>query len=795
MNRFPWPRAILALVLLAFAVAGLSRISFDVDILKLLPTHLRQVEGLSLFLKHFAQRDELIITVEAPTAVAAEKAADGIAAQLGRMPDQVTRAVARPPWETQPAQLAEIVAFLLLNQPPEAVRASVAKLSPEEAPKTAQAAIDNLTDSVSPQEIALRSYDPFDLAGPLASSVLAGASQQSEFASADGTFHVVYVQAARSFKNYRDAGAWIEGIHRAAAPWETGGVRLGFTGEPAFVATISASTQQDMTSSGIVTMIVIALIFWLCYRRAKPLLELQSMLVIIFALTLAFAGLVFSELTVIGVGCAAIMIGLSVDYGYFIFQRSQHHEGSVADLQRQCLQYIMWTSGTTAAAFFALNASSLPGLSQLGNLVGAGVIVGAIVMVTIFAPLAMRRRRLEGALPPGPAQRVVQSPAFRRVGAWVTGAAVLATLSALAFKGMPPVDFSAKTMRPRVNSANDAMDRLYAKLTNESEMVSLVVRGGSVDAVLTRLRAADAALKKARERGEVKSFQTALPIWPDAANQQANLPVVAPLAAQAPRLEAVLREAGFKDEAFALTGAVLRQWAAWSAQPTPIWPSNEASRWIFRRVAARAGNDWLALGAVTPAPNRDQDVANAISGDGVYLVSWALLGEELRHTIPREFIHVIVGLAVMVIALLALAFRSVRSVGLFVATTLLVLACLAGTLSLLGLRWNFFNLASLLLLLGTGTDYSILFLLALKRNGGDVDAAHRELTLVICLCATSAAAGFGTISWANNAGLASLGETCALGLVLDAAISVFLLPLAYEWLHRPRGQSAASLGA
>lgn len=788
MNRpnFSGRRVLLLVALLAFAVAGLSRISFDVDILKLLPTHLRQVEGLSLFLKHFAQRDELIITVEAPTAEAAEAAADGIAAQLAKMPDQVARAVARPPWETQPAGLAELAAFLLLNQPPDALRASVARLSPEQAPITAQAALENLTDSVSPQEIALRSYDPFDLAGPLAARVLGGAAPQSEFASADGTFHVVYVQAAHPFKNYRQAGAWIEAIHRAAAPWETGGVRLGFTGEPAFVSTISASTQHDMTTSGIVTMVAIALIFWLCYRRAKPLLELQSMLLIIFALTLAFAGLVFGDLTVIGVGCAAIMIGLSVDYGYFIFQRSQHHEGSVADLQRQCLQYIVWTSGTTAAAFFALNASSLPGLSQLGNLVGTGVIVGAIVMVTIFAPLAMRRRRLAGALPPGPAQRLVQSHAFRRAGAWVTGAAVLVTLGALAIKGMPPVDFSAKTMRPRVNSANDAMDRLYSRLTNESDMVSLVIRGGSVEAVLTRLRAAEAALGKAQERGDVKNFQTALPLWPDAAAQQANLLLVAPLAAEAPRLEAVLREAGFKEEAWALTGAVLRQWAAWSAQPTPIWPTNEASRWIFRRIAARAGADWLALGLVTPAPGRDAAVADAVSGDGVYLVSWALLGEELRRTIPREFIHVIVGLAVTVIALLALAFRSARSVGLFIATTLLVLACLAGTLSLLGLSWNFFNLAALLLLLGTGTDYSILILLALKRNRGDVDAAHRELTLVICLCAASAAAGFGTISWANNAGLASLGETCALGLVLDAAISVFLLPLAYEWLHRKR---------
>ncbi len=113
-------------------------------------------------------------------------------------------------------------------------------------------------------------------------------------------------------------------------------------------------------------------------------------------------------------------------------------------------------------------------------------------------------------------------------------------------------------------------------------------------------------------------------------------------------------------------------------------------------------------------------------------------------------------------------------------------------MSLLGLTWNFFNLAALLLLLGTGTDYSILLLLALRRNGGDVPAARRELFVVICLCACSASAGFGSISWANHLGLASLGQTCALGLLLDAAVSVFLIPPAWAWLHRAKIAQPAS---
>jgi hypothetical protein len=186
---------------------------------------------------------------------------------------------------------------------------------------------------------------------------------------------------------------------------------------------------------------------------------------------------------------------------------------------------------------------------------------------------------------------------------------------------------------------------------------------------------------------------------------------------------------------------------------------------------------------VEPVPGRENALVSAVESPGVYLVSWNLLGSQLKRVIPAEFRRVIIGLLGILLFLLALAFRSARALALFVLTSGLVLVCLAGAMSLLGMTWNFFNLAAILLLLGTGTDYSILLLLAMKRNGGDAPAAQRELGLVICLCVASASAGFGTISWANNMGLASLGQTCAMGLLIDALISIFLLPPAWEFLH------------
>jgi len=780
---------LLGVVAVTCIAVGLSRVSFNIDILELLPAKLREVQGLSLFLKNFSQPSELVITLETDDADSAELAADSLAEHLQRRADLVKQAVARPPWEKNPADLAELLAFALLNQSPDKIGELTTRLSPAQAPETLTATLATLSESISPQKLAMASHDPYDLGAALANSDLLAQSQHSEFASADGTFRVLYVEAVKPLENYKAAIAWSQAIKEEAAQWRgQRNVKLGFTGEPAFVADISGSMEWDMMSSGAITLVVIALIFWLCYRRAQPLLILQAMLILIFTVSLAIAGLLLDHLTVIGVGCAAIMIGLSVDYGYFVYQHSRQQRGTVRALQRQCLQNIMWTAGTTAAAFFALNLSSLPGLSQLGNLVGIGVIVGAVVMLGVFAPITARFHRLEKARPSSILERGFATPRFQRYGAWFTLTLVAVLLGSLVFKGFPPATFSPTALRPRANGAYVAMDRLSSRLTDDRDTLSLVIAGHDENEVLSRLQSTETRLEAAKANGAVVDYHTALPIWPNTECQKSNLPILARLVTETPRLRRTLQAAGFQDEAFSLTEAVLKQWQSWARRTPPIWPDNEFCRWIFRHSAKHAAGQVLAMGIVQPAAGREEALTAAVEGPGVYLVSWSRLGAKLRRVIPRELAQVTGGLIGVVVLLLAFAFRSARAVGLFVATTALVLLCLAGAMSLLGMTWNFFNLAAVLLLLGTGTDYSILLLLALRRNGGDVPAAQHELGLVILLCASSAAAGFGTISWANHLGLASLGQTCALGLIIDALISFYLLPRAWALIHPGRRQ-------
>ncbi len=768
---------ILALVL--FVGAGLSRINFNIEILKLLPTHLGQVEGLSLFLKHFSLPNELIITVNADNPELAEEGATKVAAVLRARTDLVKRALSEPPWEKKPEQLAELVAFLVMNQSPENVTGLIERLSAAKAPATVQKTLQRLNDSFSPQEVALLSYDPYGLAsGAMDLGGLSGA-EKSEFSSADGMFRVVYVETTVPFANYKKTIAWMREIRSLARGAAPPGVTLGFTGEPAFVADISSTTEWDMASSGFITLLIIAAIFWGFHRRARPLFDLQLMLLLIFTISLAAAGLFLNELTVIGVGFASIMIGLSVDYGFLIHQRSLTHTGTLRELQWHCLRDIRWTSGTTAAAFFSLNFSSLPGLSQLGNLVGIGVLVGGAVMLLVFAPMALRWKKHTAEATP--AERWLASESVRRRGAWATSALVLFLGGTLLVKGLPGVDGSARSLRPRESEAYAALDQMLKHLADDSQLLSLVISGKNEEEVAQRLQVADEKLRVEQKKGHLLTLQTPVALWPQEQNQTLNLARLASLAGESERLKKTVLDAGFTAESYLLTQAVFHQLQIWSLMKTPIWPGNEASRWIYRRVSAKSDAGWVAMGMVTPVAGEETALGKAVQSEGVWLVSWNQLGAELKRVIPGEFGRLIVSLLVVVLLLLGIAFGGVRDLLVLVFTHAVVFVSWLGAMSLLGLQWNFFNLAAILLLLGTGIDYAILLLLALKRNGGDVQKAHQSLAAVIFLCAGSAAAGFGTIGWANNQGLASLGITCALGLILDALITLFLLPHFWRW--------------
>ena len=90
----------------------------------------------------------------------------------------------------------------------------------------------------------------------------------------------------------------------------------------------------------------------------------------------------------------------------------------------------------------------------------------------------------------------------------------------------------------------------------------------------------------------------------------------------------------------------------------------------------------------------------------------------------------------------------------------------------------------MLLSLGTGSDYFIYVILELEDHGS-IRRMRARLVRPLLVCVGASVCGFGSLAWAGNLGLSSLGRVCALALSVNLLVALVLLP--WFWRKtRPR---------
>lgn len=790
-------RTWLWLLALAPLALGLARLRFDVEILNLLPERLPVAQGLKVYQRHFSDARELIITVEASAEDHAEAGAQALAGLLRAETNLVTTVTWQPGWLESPAQGAELIAALWLNQPPEAMARLARRLAVTNLPNVLTEAREQMATSFSPAEIGSRGYDPFGLT--TLPETVTGATPsigggQEMFTSPDGLFRLMFVEARPDIMGYRECRAWLGAVRQIIdearrAGRLPGSLQVRYTGRPAFVTEIAGGMESDMTGSVGGTLLTIGLLFWLTHRRWRPLGWLLLLLVVTLIGTTALGGLVLGTINVISMGFACILAGLAEDFGIVIYQESRSHpEFGVTELRRAVAPGIFWSAVTTAGAFLVLNLSTLPGLGQLGTLVALGILLAAVLMLYVYLPPLVRWRRAGDRVPvtDAPPERFLLFT-VRRVwpagAVWVATFLLVAACGAVYWRQGPRFDHSPNVLKPRDSAANAALEQIKTRFGRTQEPFWVLVPGRDESEVSRRLQEVDAVLRRAQSNGWIAGFTLPTSLWPQPDHQRANRETVRAILRERSAMERLAIDAGFTTNALLMTGRILDQWAAAVGRPGVFWPTNEASRWVMRKVAARPADGFLALGPVHPTP--DPMALRRLAGDwpeellrqGVILSGWELLGRTVFDTVVRELPRVLVPIGLLVIGSLWLAFRTVREVLLSVATLAFSALLLGAIMTVLGWEWNLLNLMALPLLLGMGVDFSIHIQLALRRYGGDRLAVRRSVGRALLLAGATTVAGFGSLAFSSNAGMASLGRVCALGITLALLVAVWLLPV------------------
>jgi len=811
---------------------GLTRLRFDVEVFDLLPSNLEAVEGLKLYQHYFSNARELILTVQGKSADQTEAAARSIAEHLRQHTNLVAGVTWEAPWLEHPDQVAELVAFLWFNQPPRVFDELANRLAPTKLSSTLAHTREELATTLSPEEIARLSYDPFGLTR-LPESVAGAAPSftqgQESFASSDGTFRIVFVQGRPRLATYRECERWLKAIRPVVAsavagvPGGSTEVKIGYTGRPAFVAEVANGMERDITISVGGTATVIAILFWLAHRRVKPMLWLLALLAAILGCTLALGGLIYGTINVVSIGFAAILLGLAVDYAVVHYQEALAHPHlTIPQIRHAIAPSIFWAATTTIAAFLVLNFGGLPGLSQLGTLVGLGVALAASIMIFEFLPPLFpgrneprgvpasqlaeidREALSTGTEPNAGAEPVIATPVrpteLRAAVIFaISGAVVLATILILLF-GLPHVDATANALRPRNSPAYEAMDKIQAELNQKQQPIWLIIGGRTITNVTQRLDRVQDVLGHAVTNHLVAGFTLPTMLWPHPTFQTENRTTALHLASERDLLRQAAKTNGFSERALALTERVLNTWQVAAQTHGVFWPTNQVSEWIFQKLAVRTPTNYFAFGLVTPAASPgstahgSESSLSALKSElpthEVWLSGWELLGSAIFNRVQDNMWKVVGPMIVLVLASLYFAFRRPPEIILSLAVLVLSGLCLLSVMRLVGWSWNLLDLMGIPLVLGTGVDYSIFMQLALRRYHGDQRVAYHSVGRALLLCGGTAIAAFTSLAFSSNAGMASLGQVCAVGIASNMLIAIFLLPVwwaAVRGRHRPPG--------
>jgi predicted exporter len=131
----------------------------------------------------------------------------------------------------------------------------------------------------------------------------------------------------------------------------------------------------------------------------------------------------------------------------------------------------------------------------------------------------------------------------------------------------------------------------------------------------------------------------------------------------------------------------------------------------------------------------------------------------------------LLAMAVLLLAVL----RDLRLAALAALPTVVSLVQVLGFMGLFGVAFNPSNFVAVPMLIGIGSVYGLQSVLRMKELGND-RLLCCSTGLAIMLSAATSAAGFASLMLAAHRGIASLGGLMTLGLLINAVLSLLLLP-------------------
>jgi predicted RND superfamily exporter protein len=751
-------------LILVFSILGLKRLKFATDVMEVFPDGIPEVEAFQVIRKYFDDDHRVILLLGHNEEVFEEDAAEFTAFLREELPE--ARIEYRPRFEDDPVSVAPALARMWADSAPEAVADfSEMLLDPVRLEKFLNERKETIALSLDQGEATLASYDPLGFADHPAMAQLRGESINHQ--SDDGSLWLIMIANRDLGISYRTHSEWVNRIREKADQWIKDGYHYRLTGGPVFSSEVGAGMERDMAGTVTITSLIVGFLFLLIQRSPGQLLVLGIILGMVFVITLGLAGWMLGTLNLVSVGFAAILLGLVIDYGVVI-ARESHPGQSSSSLRKEMTPGIFWAALTTAVVFGILILSTFKGVQELGALVLIGLVVGAAVCLWLM-PIALQK------LPSRPVKHFLKPPfPPARTALGFLAVLVLGAGTVFLVKGPPTVDFDVGMANTKDSEAASTLDLLRELFPYWSKKnLSLVAQGEKLSEVRGAVESAQEGIDKLMEDGVVTRSEWPGEILPDPEARRENQSLWKKVSAQTDEILAVMEKVGFSERGRALDAAVLRTIGEIPGELDSFTRLfyNPAGYFVGRIQLQEKVNDESA------------PLVSDLNSEQVTVSGWGIVRLLLLKRVKSDLYFLFIPATVVLLSALIIVFRSWRDAILTAGVLLVVLLMVNALAVLTGRPWNFLSSMAIPLIVGTGIDYSIHLIFALRRSGGDLVKVWNGVGKGIFFCGLSTVVGFGSLAFASNEMLQSMGIFCSAGVFLTMSLSVLVVPVVWQWMR------------
>jgi len=617
-----------------------------------------------------------------------------------------------------------------------------------------------------------------------------------------------------------------DAIRKAAADLDFPGkyqARVKLTGPIPIANEEYATVQDGAIRNGIGTVLVVLLILWMALHSAKIIFAVFVNLFIGLSITTAAGLAMVGSLNLLSIAFAVLFVGLGVDFGiqFSVRYRSERFKNddlrqALEEAARRAAVPLSLAAMATAAGFLCFLPTDYKGISELGEIAGAGMLVAFMSSITVL-PALLRLLNPPGEKEPvgyaflAPVDHFLEKHrVIIVVGTLLIAVAGLPLLYFMKFDFNPmnlrnPKAESIATfldLRKDPNTGANAIDVLThseadaKKIAARLEKLPEVLRVQSLDSfvpedqpaklkligqgakVLNPALNPDSIDAPPTDQENVESLRGSANALRKVAGDSKG-----PGAVASRRLADALSKLAESDEAtrnkaqtiFVTPLQVVLDQLRSSLQAQPVslktLPPDIVGAW-------KAKDGLMRVEALPRGDPNDNDnlrkFANAVLVAEPTAIGGPVSILKSGDTVVRAFIHAGIYALVVIGLLLWITLRRITDVLLTLVPLLVAGAVTLEICVLIGLPLNFANIVALPLLLGIGVAFKIYYVTAWR--SGRTNLLQTSLTRAIFFSALTTATAFGSLWLSSHPGTSSMGKLLALSLVTTLAAVLLFQP-------------------